>query len=135
MKIRIIALLCIIVLLPIVPCSAMNIENISIPDFNSGTYTRYWYNPDNEQFDAFGFGYSIVAPFTTLMGAWFFVLLWSAIIYRSYEKTGNVTMPIVLGLLTSTIWGVLIPQEAAMVWSVMFGIGITALIAKYMLDR
>lgn len=115
--------------------SAVALENISVPDLNTGTYTRYWYNPDNQQFDGFGFAYSLIAPFLVLLGPWFFVFVWSAIIYRSYERTGNITMPIVLGLLTSTIWGVVIPQEAAMVWGVMFGIGIAALIAKYMLDR
>ena len=135
MKIRVLAMLCILLVLPIVPGMAVNIDNVTIPDFNYGTYTRYWYNPDNQQFDAFGFGYSIVAPFTALLGPWFFVLIWSAIIYRSYERTGTIVLPIVLGLLTGPIWGVLIPQEAAMVWLVMFGIGIAALITKYMIDR
>lgn len=135
MKIRVLAMLCILIVLPIVPGMAVNIDNVTIPDFNYGTYTRYWYNPDNQAFDAFGFGYSIVAPFTTLLGPWFFVLIWSAIIYRSYERTGTIVLPIVLGLLTGPIWGVLIPQEAAMVWLVMFGIGIAALITKYMIDR
>ena len=121
--------------MPIVPTAAVNIDNVTIPDFNYGTFTRYWYNPDNQQFDAFGFGYSLIAPFTSLMGAWFFLFLWSAIVYRSYEKTGNITMPVVVGILTSTVWGVLIPQEGAMVWQIMLGIGIAVLIAKYMIDR
>lgn len=115
--------------------SALNLDNLSVPDFNYGTYTQYWFHPDTHEFDGFGFAYSLIAPFTTIFGAWFFVIMWSAIIYRSYERTGNITMPIVLGLLTSTVWGVLIPQEAVMVWTVMFGIGIAALVAKYMLDR
>lgn len=125
----------IMAVLQIICVSAINLENITIPDFNYGTYTQYWFHPDTHAFDGFGFAYSLIAPFTTIFGAWFFVIMWSAIIYRSYERTGNITMPIVLGLLTSTIWGVLIPQEAVMVWTVMFGIGIAALVAKYMLDR
>jgi len=125
----------IIAVLQIFCVSAINLDNVTIPDFNYGTYTQYWFHPNTTEFDGFGFAYSLVAPFTTLLGAWFFVIMWSAIIYRSYERTGNITMPIVLGLLTSTVWGVLIPQEAIMVWTVMFGIGIAALVAKYMLDR
>lgn len=115
--------------------AAINLDNVSVPDMNGGTFTRYWFNAENQQFDGFGFGYSLIAPMLVLLGPWFFVLLWSAIIYRSYERTGNVTMPIVLGLLTSTVWGVVIPQEAAMVWSTMIGIGIAAIVAKYMIDR
>ena len=128
-------ILIILTVLQVGVVSALNLENISIPDYNYGTFTQYWYHPDAEVFDGFGFAYSMIAPLTTVWGAWFFVVIWSAIIYRSYEKTGNITMPIVLGILTSTIWGVLIPQEAAMVWTTMLGIGIAALIAKYMLDR
>ena len=114
---------------------AVNLDNVSIPDINYGTYTQYWFNPDNQQFDAFGFGYSLIAPFLSIMGAWFFVILWSAIIYRSYERTGNVVMPVVLGLLTGTVWGVVIPAEAQMVWTIMICIGIAAIVGKYMLDR
>ena len=135
MKIKAFIIFLLLVVMPIVPTAAVNIDNVSIPDFNYGTFTRYWYNPDNQQFDAFGFGYSLIAPFTSLMGAWFFLFLWSAIVYRSYEKTGNITMPVVVGILTSTVWGVLIPQEGAMVWQIMLGIGIAVLIAKYMIDR
>lgn len=115
--------------------SAVNLDNVSIPDVNYGTYTQYWFNPENQQFDAFGFGYSLIAPFLSLMGAWFFVILWSAIIYRSYERTGNVVMPVVLSILTSTVWGVIIPSEAEMVWTVMICIGIAAIVGKVMLDR
>ena len=115
--------------------SAVNLDNVSIPDVNYGTYTQYWFNPENQQFDAFGFGYSLIAPFLSLMGAWFFVILWSAIIYRSYERTGNVVMPVVLSILTSTVWGVIIPSEAEMVWTVMICIGVAAIVAKTMLDR
>jgi hypothetical protein len=115
--------------------AAVNLDNVSIPDFNSGTYTRFWYSGDNVQFDGLGFAYSLIAPMTALLGPWFFVIMWSAIIYRSYEKTGNIAMPVILGLLTSTVWGVLIPQEAGMVWLTMFGIGVAALVAKYMVDR
>lgn len=115
--------------------SAVNLDNVSIPDVNYGTYTQYWFNPENQQFDAFGFGYSLIAPFLSLMGAWFFVILWSAIIYRSYERTGNVVMPVVLSILTSTVWGVIIPSEAEMVWTVMICIGIAAIVGKTMLDR
>jgi len=136
LRIEFIFLALLLMQMPIMGAAAVNLnETISIPDFNTGTYTRYWYSPDNEVFDGFGFGYSLIAPMLKLLGPWFFVILWSAMIYRSYEKTGQVTMPIVLGLLTSTVWGVVIPQEAAMVWSTMFGIAIAALVAKYMLDR
>ena len=135
LRIEVIILAIILAVMPIMGASAVNLDNISIPDFNTGTYTRYWYNPDNEVFDGFGFGYSLIAPALSLLGPWLFVILWSAIIYRSYEKTGQIVMPIVLGLLTSTIWGVMVPQEAAYVWTVMFGIGIAALVGKYMLDR
>lgn len=115
--------------------SAVTFDNVSIPDVNYGTFTQYWFNPDNQQFDAFGFGYSLIAPFLSLMGAWFFVILWSAIIYRSYERTGNVVMPVVLSILTSTVWGVIIPSEAEMVWTVMICIGVAAIVGKTMLDR
>ena len=121
--------------LQIICVSAVNLDNITVPDLNYGRFTQYWYHPDAEMFDGFGFAYSLVAPLTSVWGAWFFVIIWSATIYRSYERTGNITMPIVLGILTSTIWGVLIPQEAVMVWTTMLGIGIAALVAKYMLDR
>ena len=114
---------------------AVNLDNVSIPDINYGTYTQYWFNPDNQQFDSFGFGYSLIAPFLSIMGAWFFVILWSAIIYRSYERTGNVVMPVVLVLLTGTVWGVVIPAEAQMVWTIMICRGIAAIVGKYMLDR
>ena len=97
-------------------------------------FTRYWYQ-NNTDFDGFGFSYSLISPFMVLIGPWFFAILWSAMIYRSYEKTGTITMPIVLGILTASVWGVVIPDEAVMVWTVLFGIGIAAIVLKYLVER
>ena len=132
MKIKLIIILLLALIVPAV--SAINFENLTQPDFNNGEYTRYWYQ-DNKVFDGFGFAYSLVAPFTSILGPWFFAIVWSALIYRSYDKTGTITMPIVLGILTASVWGVVIPSEAVMVWTTLFGIGIAAIVVKYLVER
>lgn len=114
--------------------TAINFENITVPDLNTGKFTRYWYQ-DNEVFDGFGFSYSLIAPFLSILGPWFFAIIWSAMIYRSYEKTGTITMPIVLGILTGTVWGVVLPEQSIALWSNLFGVGLAAIVIKYLVER
>lgn len=116
------------------PVVALDLGNISVPNPETGKYTQYWFKNQSD-FDGFGFAYSLTAPFTAILGPWFFAIIWSAIIYRSYEKTGTITMPLVLGILTGTVWGAVFPGEATMVWTILFGIGLAAITIKYLVER
>lgn len=114
--------------------AAIDLVNITVPDFNNGEFTRYWYH-EQQDFDGFGFAYGLIAPFTSLFGPWFFAIIWSAMIYRSYDKTGTITMPITLGILTGTVWGVVMPTESITIWTILLVIGIAAIVVKYLVER
>lgn len=114
----------------------MKIADIELPDVNTGGYTQYWYsNTTSTDFNVFGFAYSLILPFTNVLGIWFYVIVWSAIIYRSYAKTQNVMMPVTLGILTAGVWGVFVPAEAQMIMIVAFAIGIASVSIKYFIER
>ena len=135
MKWRAVFLLLLLVSCVVMPVAAdaVNYTGLTAPDYANGTYTRYWMA--NTTFDGFGFAYSLALPFIGLVGMWFFVLLWFAYLARCWIRSGDVTIPIVVALITGPIIGVVFPPEAAMAGQVMFGLAIAATVVKVMIDR
>jgi len=104
-------------------------------DIWNGTYTRYWLNLTGG-FPWYGIMYAIVAPFMDIMGAYFFAVMWFLYLTITWFRTGNVTMPLVVGIISGTMFGALMPPEVQTIGYVILGIcGATILVRLYMRDR
>lgn len=104
-------------------------------DLRSGTYTQYWLDFSNG-FPVYGLIYAICLPFINIFGYWFFAMLWFLYLGLSYMRTGDVTLPLTVGLISGTVWGVIMPPETFIVGYVMLAACIVAILMKlYLRDR
>lgn len=104
-------------------------------DLRSGTYTQYWLDFSNG-FPAYGLIYAICLPFISIFGYWFFAMLWFLYLGLSYMRTGDVTLPLTVGLISGAVWGAIMPPETFIVGYVMLATSIVAILMKlYLRDR
>jgi len=137
----------ILVMLAVQPAAAViNVSEIPTPAFNAsllnidysfhnGTYTQYWMNMTGG-YPVYGFIYAIVLPFTEFFGAWFYAILWFLFLGMTYLRTGSVTVPVTIGLISGTVWGALMPAETYLVGYLLLAVSITVIIVKlYLRDK
>jgi len=104
-------------------------------DLRNGTYTQYWLDFSNG-FPVYGLIYAICLPFINIFGYWFFAMLWFLYLGLSYMRTGDVTLPLTVGLISGTVWGAIMPPETFIVGYVMLATSIVAILMKlYLRDR
>lgn len=117
-----------------------SVDAISPPDLGNydlrnGTYTQYWLDFSNG-FPVYGLIYAICLPFINIFGYWFFAMLWFLYLGLSYMRTGDVTLPLTVGLISGAVWGVIMPPETFIVGYVMLATSIVAILMKLFLrDR
>jgi len=111
-------------------------EAVNNYDPPTGGFTRYWLSDLTEGFPVYGFVFSIVAPFVDIFGYWFFVILWFVYLGGAYLRTGSTTLPLVVGLITGSVWGAIMPAESHLIAYVLLAISAVGLLMKiYVRDR
>jgi hypothetical protein len=112
--------------------------NFSMGNFtlDTGEYTKYWlYN-----FTHYGnlsmtdFGYGLMLPLINVFGMWIFLFIYLTYLGMVWIRSGDVTLPLVIGMISAGIWGVVIPQQAFIVIGSMFAICMAVIILKVFRD-
>ncbi len=63
-------------------------------------------------------------------------MLWFLYLGISYMRTGDVTLPLTVGLISGAVWGAIMPPETFIVGYVMLATSIVAILMKLFLrDR
>jgi PKD repeat protein len=105
-------------------------------DIENSTYLKYWL-PNFTQsgnFSLYGFGFSIMAPTMHVFGFWIFLIIWALYLFAVWVRSQDVTMPVVIGILSIGVMGVLFPKESLPVLIIMFAICIAVILTKLLKD-
>ena len=68
----------------------------------TGTYTKYWFDTSGPP-NPYNMIYGFMLPFTLLLGPSVYFLFWAAPIVGIYIYTQDITMPLVVGVLTGAL--------------------------------
>jgi hypothetical protein len=101
-------------------------------DYN---HTAHGYNTTGLNFDIYGIAYCLMLPFITVWGYWIFLIVWGIYLMTVWIRSGDIVLPLVIGLISAGVWGLLIPSSAYFYISVMFAIAFASIIVKVLTDR
>jgi len=54
----------------------------------------------------------LISPILHVFGFWIFLIIFGLFLFAIWLRTGDVTMPLILGLLSMGTFGILFPKEA-----------------------
>lgn len=107
-------------------------------DLPNSTYLRYWLPSllagENTTFSVYGFATSLMKPMVNVFGFWIFLIIWALYIFSVWVRSQDVTMPVIIGILTIGTFGILFPKESLPVIIIMFVICGAIIITKLVKD-
>lgn len=105
-------------------------------DIINGSYLQYWlYNMSvHGDFAIYGFIYSLIAPEMALFDYWIFVMIWLTALGIIWMRTQEVTIPLIVGLLSAGVWSYLFPEEALIMIGAMLAICMTVILVRTFKD-
>jgi hypothetical protein len=99
----------------------------------NGTYLKYFMaNLTQGHFDLNinGLAFALMLPIINVFGYWIFLIIWLTYLATVWMRSQDLTLPLVIGLISASVWGVLIPAEAYLYVGVMFAICIAVILVK-----
>jgi hypothetical protein len=108
---------------------------LDFPDIQNGTFTSYWFDPGSAVLNIWGFIYSLVLPFIQIFGYWVFAIIWFIYLGGVYWRAGDVTLPLVIGMISGSVMGIILPVEAQFVGIILFALGLVGVTIKYLIER
>ena len=101
-------------------------------DLKNSTYLKYWLPnfTTTKKFDIGAFSQSLVAPLIAVFGFWIFLIIWMLYTLSVWIRTGDTTLPLVIGIISMPIFGVLFPKEALPVIIIMFVVCAAIVLSK-----
>jgi len=91
-------------------------------DLNNATYLKYWLQnfTTTGNFNVYGFVTSVMAPLMHVFGFWIFLIIWGLYLFAVWIRTQDVTMPLIIGIISMGTFGLLFPKESLPVIIIMF---------------
>lgn len=136
---RIALLLCLVGVLLVpaaVSATAINWSGVAVnEDPGNASYVRHFIDPGAPGLNPFNFAMGLAGPFIAIFGYWTFAIVWFAYLARCWMKSGDVTIPIVVGIGSAGVLGMLIPAEGQFVAAVMIAVAVTAAVVRVYVDR
>lgn len=114
--------------------------NVSHFDPANDTYLKYWMNSskaaeDPVHFDWAGLAMGLSLPLTIRLGAWVFAIIWFLYLFMLYERTQDVALPLVIGILSAAVMGAFFPQEAIYPALLIFAACIVTIFIRVLKER
>jgi PKD repeat protein len=105
-------------------------------DLANSTYLKYWLQnfTATKNFSVYGFATSLMAPLMHVFGFWIYLVIWSLYMFAVWIRSQDVTLPVVIGILSIGTFGLLFPKESLPVILIMFAICGAIIITKLMKD-
>jgi PKD repeat protein len=105
-------------------------------DVQNSTYLKYWLQnfTTTGNFSVYGFATGLMAPIMHIFGFWIFLIIWGLYLFAVWIRSQDVTLPLIIGILTMGTFGLLFPKESLPVVIIMFVICGAIIIAKLMKD-
>jgi len=105
-------------------------------DLANSTYLKYWLQnfSSTGNFSVYGFAFGMMAPIMHVFGFWIYLIIWGLYLFAVWVRSQDVTLPLIIGILTIGVFGLLFPKESLPVILIMFAICGAIIIAKLMKD-
>jgi hypothetical protein len=105
-------------------------------DVQNSTYLKYWLQnfTATGNFSVYGFATGLMAPIMHVFGFWIFLIIWGLYLFAVWIRSQDVTLPLIIGILTMGTFGLLFPKESLPVIIIMFVICGGIIITKLMKD-
>jgi len=106
-------------------------------DVPNSTYLKYWLPnfTDSGNFSIYGFGESVMFPTMHTFGFWIYLIIWALYMFAVWVRSQDVTMPLVIGILSIGVMGTLFPRESMPILIIMFAISIAIILTKVLKDQ
>jgi hypothetical protein len=136
---RVALLLCLVGMLLVpaaVTATAINWSEVAVnEDPGNASYVRHFIDPGAQGLDPFNFSMGLAGPFIAIFGYWTFAIVWFAYLARCWMKSGDVIIPIVVGIGSAGIMGTMMPAEGQFVAAVMIAVAVTAAVVRVYVSR
>ena len=105
-------------------------------DLANSTYLKYWLQNFSAtgNFSIYGFALGIMAPIMHVFGFWIFLIIWGLYLFAVWVRSQDITLPLIIGILTMGTFGLLFPVEALPVILIMFVICAAIILVKLLKD-
>lgn len=105
--------------------------------FNVSTnhYTQTWFSNVTGEFDAWGFMLSLTLPFTSVVGAYLYIIVYALYLYSVWDSSSNLALVSTSLCLTLPLWYLLFPPESYMLLLVVIALGIGSILYKLFARR
>jgi len=116
--------------------SIWEFRGTSYVDLPNSTFLKYWLQNFSAtgNFSVYGFATGLMAPIMHVFGFWIFLIVWGLYLFAVWIRSQDVTLPLIIGILTMGTFGLLFPKESLPVIIIMFVICGAIIITKLMKD-
>lgn len=106
-------------------------------DINNGTYTQYWLNETvtTGTFPLYDFAVSLLLPILNIFNYWFFLLIYFTYLLITWIRSGEIYMPLTIGILSAGLFGLVFPPEAKAVGLVLFALCLAVILTDIFISR
>jgi PKD repeat protein len=116
--------------------SIWEFKGTSYVDLPNSTFLKYWLQNFSAtgNFSVYGFATGLMAPLMHVFGFWIFLIVWGLYLFAVWIRSQDVTLPLIIGILSMGTFGLLFPKESLPVIIIMFVICGAIIITKLMKD-
>jgi PKD repeat protein len=106
-------------------------------DLQNSTFLKYWLQNFSAtgNFSVYGFATGLMAPLMHVFGFWIFLIIWGLYLFAVWIRSQDVTLPLIIGILTMGTFGLLFPKESLPVIIIMFVICGAIIVTKLLKDN
>jgi hypothetical protein len=108
----------------------------AVTDLPNSTYINGWLSnfTATGNFNIYDFGISLMAPVLHVFGFWIFLIIWLLYLFAVWVRSQDVTLPLVIAVLSSGVFGLLFPKESWPVIIIMLVICVAVVLVRLFKD-
>jgi PKD repeat protein len=105
-------------------------------DLQNSTYLKDWLQnfTATGNFSVYGFATSLMAPMLHIFGFWIYLIIWGLYLWAVWVRSQDVTLPLIIGILSMGTFGLLFPKESLPVIIIMFVVCGAIIVTKLLKD-
>lgn len=105
-------------------------------NLQNSTFLKYWLQnfTATGNFSVIGFATGLMAPLTQVFGFWIYGIIWGLYMFAVWIRSQDVTLPLVIGILSIGFFGLLFPKESMPVIILMLVVCGAIIITKLLKD-
>ncbi len=101
----------------------------------TGYYTGLWFDRNEDFINVEGLFGSLMIPFTTIIGSWFFIIIWGTLVMGLYLHTQDTTLPFVIGILLGSVISISAGADGITIMYLTMAFAGGGILAKLLLGR